>query len=54
MIGTPKPIFRHPLENTVTVTLRRKGVQNLKALKKFWFKTPKSNCGFLHINFEDF
>ena len=22
MIGTPKPICRHPLENTVTVTLR--------------------------------
>ena len=22
MIGTPKPICRHPLENTVTVTLK--------------------------------
>ena len=35
MIGTPKPFSRHPLENTVTVTLRIKNIQ--KNVKKFPF-----------------
>ena len=43
MIRTPKPICRHPLENTVTVTLRREGRPQIKknCVKKFIYVLGK-------------